>query len=155
MLTVCLALGIPGLEACAVLSGPSPAHGSITGTWVRRFPDEEPATWWPFPPTWTLEVSETSDGAVTGTITKQEYWNIDPPPPGLPPLPPPSWIWTVEGARRGSKVKLTFKDKRAVRQYFEGKHVNLDLIEGFLAPEEGSELRAAVEFVRPSAQPDG
>lgn len=123
-----------------------PPHGSISGTWVRRFPGEEPATWWPFPPTWTLEVTEDYDGVVSGTITKQEYWNIDPPPPDLPPLPPQ--IWTVKGTRDGSKVRLTFDDDGAVRQYFEGKHVSPNLMEGFISRQEGAELRAAVEFVR-------
>ena len=144
MLAICLVLGIPALEACGVLF--DPVHGSITGTWVRRFPNEEPATWWPFPPTWTLEVTEGSDGGVTGTITKQEYRNIDPPPPDLPPLPPQ--IWTVGGSRRGSEVRLTFQDNGAVRQYFEGKHVDLNLMEGFVSRQEGSELRTTVEFVR-------
>ena len=78
MLAICRVLSMPAVEACGGLF--DPVHGSITGTWARRFPNEEPATWWPFPPTWTLDVTESSDGAVTGTITKQEYWNIDPPP---------------------------------------------------------------------------
>ena len=45
-------------------------------------------------------------------------------------------------------MKLTFKDNGSVRQYFEGKHVDPNLIEGFIARQEGSELRTTVEFVR-------
>ncbi|WP_423928450.1 hypothetical protein [Candidatus Palauibacter sp.] len=142
MLAICLMLSIPAIEACGVLFDPS--HGSITGTWVRRFPNEEPVTSWPFPPRWTLRVTETSDGAVTGTIMKETF--SDPTPP--PELRRPPQVWTVEGSRRGAKVRLDFKDNGAVRQYFEGKQVDQNVIEGSVSPREGSEHRVMVEFER-------
>ena len=141
-LAICLVLSLPAFEACGVLFDPS--HGSITGTWVGRVPGEsvDPRT---FPPQWTLRVTESADGAVTGTIMRIVH--IDPsPPPGF--VPPPPWI--VDGSRRGSKVKLTFSTGCTVKQYFEGKHVDLNVIEGSLSLEEDAEHRAPVEFERQS-----
>lgn len=54
----------------------------------------------------------------------------------------------VKGTRDGSKVRLTFDDNGAVRQYLEGKHVSPILMKGFISRQEGAELRAAAEFVR-------
>ena len=71
----------------------------------------------------------------------------------VPPLPerrPPPQTWTVGGSRRGSKVQLNFTDHGDVRQHFDGKHADRNLIEGFISPEEGLEPRVPVEFVRDS-----
>lgn len=140
--TLCALLSITAVEACGSLFDPS--HGSITGTWVRRFPDEEPVTSWPIPATWTLRVTETSDGTVTGTITMTVHYDVPPPPERRPP----PQTWTVGGFRRGSNVQLSFTDNGEVRQHFDGKHADRNLIEGFVSPEEGSEPRVPVEFVR-------
>ena len=144
----CLMLSIPAVEACDGLFDPS--HGSITGTWVRRFPDEKPVTSWPIPPTWILRIAETSDGTVTGTITMKVAYDVPPPPERRPP----PRIWTVEGSRRGSSVQLSFTDNGEVRQYFDGKHGDRNLIEGFISPKEGLEPRVPVEFVRDSTPPE-
>ena len=140
----CLLLSIPAVQACDSLFDPS--HGSITGTWVRRFPDEEPVTSWPIPPTWTLRITETSDGVVTGTITMNRAYDVPPPPERRPP----PQVWTVEGSRRGSSVQLSFTENREVRQHFDGKHGDRNLMEGFISPKEGLEPRVPVEFVRDS-----
>ena len=70
-----------------------------------------------------------------------------PPPPERRPSPQ---TWTVGGFRRGSKVQLSFTDNGEVRQHFDGEQADRNLIEGFISPEEGSEPRVPVEFVRDS-----
>lgn len=148
MPAICLLLSIPAIVACDSLLDPS--HGSITGTWVRRFPAAEPVTSWPIPPKWTLRVTETSDGTVTGTITREVAYDVPPPPERRPP----PQIWTVEGSRRGSDVQLSFTENGEVRQHLDGKHADPNLIEGFISPGEGSEPRVSVEFVRDSTSPE-
>ncbi|WP_423928506.1 hypothetical protein [Candidatus Palauibacter sp.] len=145
VLAICFVLSLPGLEACGALFDPS--HGSITGTWVGSVSGES-AEPWTFPLRWTLRVTESADGAVTGTIMRIVY--IDPLPP-LDFVPPPPWI--VDGSHRGSTVKLTFAAGGTVKQYFEGKHVDQNVIEGFLSLEEDAEQRAPVEFLRRPAVP--
>ena len=140
VLAICLVFSVPVAEGCGALFGPS--HGSITGTWERRYPSEDTAG--TLPDLWTLRVTESSGGSVTGTITRQLY--IDPTPP--PGVGPPPLVWLVKGSRRGSKVELAFTQNGTVQQYFEGKQVAENIIEGFISPEEGSEHRVMVEFVR-------
>ncbi|WP_419941148.1 hypothetical protein [Candidatus Palauibacter sp.] len=146
MLAICFVLSLPALEACGVLFDPS--HGSITGTWVGSVPGES-ADRLTFGLRWTLRVTESADGAVTGTIMRSGY--SDPPLPP-PDLVPPRQPWIVDGSRRGSAVKLTFTAGGTVKQYFEGKHVDQNVIEGFLSLEEDAEHRAPVEFERRSMQ---
>ena len=146
VLAACFVLSLPALEACGVLFDPS--HGSITGTWLGRVPGEsvDPRT---FPLRWTLRVTESAEGAVTGRFMRIIY--IDPlPPPDLAPSPQP---WNVDGSRRGSEVKLTLTEGGTVKQYFEGKHVEEDVIEGFLSLDEDAEHRAPVVFERQLKQP--
>ncbi|WP_420634300.1 hypothetical protein [Candidatus Palauibacter sp.] len=47
-------------------------------------------------------------------------------------------------------MQLNFTDHGDVRQHFDGKHADRNLIEGFISPEEGLEPRVPVEFVRDS-----